>query len=230
MPDHKAKILRPATDKRGARGLQRGCSEACCLSHPRWSLLFRSRAADGLSCSLSGGKRKLDSISPLAALAILKMQEVDGSGWGGRLSSSRSWEQLGCSAVQAQIQTGSPRTRGDFWFKRVSIRWWEAFPLRRAGPHPATCVRGAQSRARLSSRLVSGGGWPRAEPSLRTQALPAARAPQVLGHRRRAMPALSTIHVLQLLRELLAFVLLSYTVLLGALLLAGWTTYFLVLK
>lgn len=47
---------------------------------------------------------------------------------------------------------------------------------------------------------------------------------------RRAMPASSTIHVLQLLRELLAFVLLSYTVLIGALLLAGWTTYFLVLK
>ncbi|XP_064434381.1 uncharacterized LOC128125816 homolog [Mirounga angustirostris] len=44
------------------------------------------------------------------------------------------------------------------------------------------------------------------------------------------MPAASTIHVLQLLRELLAFVLLSYTVLIGALLLAGWTTYFLVLK
>ncbi|KAF5929335.1 hypothetical protein HPG69_019356 [Diceros bicornis minor] len=44
------------------------------------------------------------------------------------------------------------------------------------------------------------------------------------------MPASSTIHVLQLLRELLAFVLLSYTVLIGALLLAGWTTYFLVLK
>nr|XP_055178419.1 uncharacterized LOC128125816 homolog [Nyctereutes procyonoides] len=47
---------------------------------------------------------------------------------------------------------------------------------------------------------------------------------------RAAMPASSTIHVLQLLRELLAFVLLSYTVLIGALLLAGWTTYFLVLK
>lgn len=47
---------------------------------------------------------------------------------------------------------------------------------------------------------------------------------------RRAMPASSTIHVLQVLRELLAFVLLSYTVLIGALLLAGWTTYFLVLK
>lgn len=46
----------------------------------------------------------------------------------------------------------------------------------------------------------------------------------------RAMPASSTVHVLQLLRELLAFVLLSYTVLIGALLLAGWTTYFLVLK
>lgn len=46
----------------------------------------------------------------------------------------------------------------------------------------------------------------------------------------RAMPTSSTIHVLQLLRELLAFVLLSYTVLIGALLLAGWTTYFLVLK
>ncbi|XP_059105148.1 uncharacterized LOC128125816 homolog [Peromyscus eremicus] len=46
----------------------------------------------------------------------------------------------------------------------------------------------------------------------------------------RAMPAWSTVHVLQLLRELLAFVLLSYTVLIGALLLAGWTTYFLVLK
>ena len=50
------------------------------------------------------------------------------------------------------------------------------------------------------------------------------------GLTRRAMPASSTIHVLQLLRELLAFVLLSYTVLIGALLLAGWTTYFLVLK
>lgn len=47
---------------------------------------------------------------------------------------------------------------------------------------------------------------------------------------RRTMPASSTVHVLQLLRELLAFVLLSYTVLIGALLLAGWTTYFLVLK
>ncbi|XDA85320.1 hypothetical protein R6Z07F_015095 [Ovis aries] len=35
------------------------------------------------------------------------------------------------------------------------------------------------------------------------------------------MPTSSTIHVLQLLRELLAFVLLSYTVLIGALLLAG---------
>ncbi|XP_077015857.1 uncharacterized protein LOC143683571 [Tamandua tetradactyla] len=44
------------------------------------------------------------------------------------------------------------------------------------------------------------------------------------------MPASTTIHVLQLLRELLAFVLLSYTVLIAALLLAGWTTYFLVLK
>ncbi|XP_076416726.1 uncharacterized protein LOC143270485 [Peromyscus maniculatus bairdii] len=44
------------------------------------------------------------------------------------------------------------------------------------------------------------------------------------------MPSWSTVHVLQLLRELLAFVLLSYTVLIGALLLAGWTTYFLVLK
>ncbi|KAM6165715.1 uncharacterized protein O8D03_009761 [Erethizon dorsatum] len=44
------------------------------------------------------------------------------------------------------------------------------------------------------------------------------------------MPASPTVHMLQLLRELLAFVLLSYTVLVGALLLAGWTTYFLVLK
>lgn len=35
------------------------------------------------------------------------------------------------------------------------------------------------------------------------------------------MRASSTVHVLQLLRELLAFVLLSYRVLLGALLLAG---------
>ncbi|KAM4827082.1 uncharacterized protein RHO17_026341 [Thomomys bottae] len=44
------------------------------------------------------------------------------------------------------------------------------------------------------------------------------------------MPAWTALQVLQLLRELLAFVLLSYSVLLGALLLAGWTTYFLVLK
>ncbi|XP_058014527.1 uncharacterized LOC128125816 homolog [Ahaetulla prasina] len=39
-----------------------------------------------------------------------------------------------------------------------------------------------------------------------------------------------TLHFLKVLKELLAFVLFSYTVLFGALLLAGWTTYFLVLK
>ncbi|XP_056359882.1 uncharacterized LOC128125816 homolog [Oenanthe melanoleuca] len=44
------------------------------------------------------------------------------------------------------------------------------------------------------------------------------------------MPDSFTIHFLKVLRELLAFVLFSYTVLLGALLLAGWTTYFMVLK
>uniref|UniRef100_A0A8C8RJ26 Uncharacterized protein n=1 Tax=Pelusios castaneus TaxID=367368 RepID=A0A8C8RJ26_9SAUR len=38
------------------------------------------------------------------------------------------------------------------------------------------------------------------------------------------------VHFLTVLKELLAFVLFSYTVLIGALLLAGWTTYFLVLK
>lgn len=63
-----------------------------------------------------------------------------------------------------------------------------------------------------------------------TQGLPGAPLRRSPGLRRKAMPASSTIHVLQLLRELLAFVLLSYTVLIGALLLAGWTTYFLVLK
>lgn len=65
---------------------------------------------------------------------------------------------------------------------------------------------------------------------MRAQGLPGAPARRSSGLPRRAMPASSTIHVLQLLRELLAFVLLSYTVLIGALLLAGWTTYFLVLK
>lgn len=44
------------------------------------------------------------------------------------------------------------------------------------------------------------------------------------------MPDSFAIHFLKVLRELLAFVLFSYTVLVGALLLAGWTTYFLVLK
>ncbi|XP_069475701.1 uncharacterized protein [Ambystoma mexicanum] len=38
------------------------------------------------------------------------------------------------------------------------------------------------------------------------------------------------VQVLQMLKELLAFVLVSYTLLIGALLLAGWTTYFMVLK
>lgn len=66
--------------------------------------------------------------------------------------------------------------------------------------------------------------------SLRAQGLPGALPRRSSGLPRRAMPASTTIHVLQLLRELLAFVLLSYTVLIGALLLAGWTTYFLVLK
>lgn len=39
-----------------------------------------------------------------------------------------------------------------------------------------------------------------------------------------------TIRFLRTLKELLKFVLFSYTVLLGALLLAGWTTYFMVAK
>lgn len=71
-----------------------------------------------------------------------------------------------------------------------------------------------------------GGGRPLC--ALRDSRVPLSRRSS--GLLRTAMPASSTIHVLQLLRELLAFVLLSYTVLIGALLLAGWTTYFLVLK
>ncbi|XP_059569261.1 uncharacterized LOC128125816 homolog [Alligator mississippiensis] len=56
------------------------------------------------------------------------------------------------------------------------------------------------------------------------------------GHRRHASRPAGTmqepfaVHFLKVLKELLAFVLFSYTVLIGALLLAGWTTYFLVLK
>ncbi|KAM6051847.1 uncharacterized protein LJ206_016979 isoform 1-T2 [Theristicus caerulescens] len=46
----------------------------------------------------------------------------------------------------------------------------------------------------------------------------------------RTMPDSFAVHFLRVLKELLAFVLFSYTVLVGALLLAGWTTYFLVLK
>ncbi|XP_061458308.1 uncharacterized LOC128125816 homolog [Rhineura floridana] len=46
----------------------------------------------------------------------------------------------------------------------------------------------------------------------------------------RIMQESFAVHFLKVLKELLAFVLFSYTVLFGALLLAGWTTYFLVLK
>ncbi|XP_074868401.1 uncharacterized protein LOC142022455 [Carettochelys insculpta] len=46
----------------------------------------------------------------------------------------------------------------------------------------------------------------------------------------RTMQESFAVHFLKVLKELLAFVLFSYTVLIGALLLAGWTTYFLVLK
>ncbi|XP_063820163.1 uncharacterized LOC128125816 homolog [Pseudophryne corroboree] len=38
------------------------------------------------------------------------------------------------------------------------------------------------------------------------------------------------VRFLVVLKEMLAFVLFSYTVLIGALLVAGWTTYLLVLK
>ncbi|XP_060106142.1 uncharacterized LOC128125816 homolog [Heteronotia binoei] len=48
--------------------------------------------------------------------------------------------------------------------------------------------------------------------------------------RARIMHDSFAVHCLKVLKELLAFVLFSYTVLFGALLLAGWTTYFLVLK
>ncbi|KAH0625608.1 hypothetical protein JD844_015193 [Phrynosoma platyrhinos] len=49
-------------------------------------------------------------------------------------------------------------------------------------------------------------------------------------YKARNMEESFTLHYLKVLRELLAFVLFSYTVLLGALVLAGWTTYFLVVK
>ncbi|KAM4709435.1 uncharacterized protein O3C94_021358 [Discoglossus pictus] len=38
------------------------------------------------------------------------------------------------------------------------------------------------------------------------------------------------VHFLQVLKEMLAFVLVSYTILIGGLLVAGWTTYLTVLK
>lgn len=101
------------------------------------------------------------------------------------------------------------------------------------GPSLDPCVHAAYNSAWLSSAcLGSSGGWSRGENRplcvLRVSRVPCPAGPRA--SRARAMPASTTIHVLQLLRELLAFVLLSYTVLIGALLLAGWTTYFLVLK
>ncbi|XP_060641969.1 uncharacterized protein [Anolis sagrei] len=48
--------------------------------------------------------------------------------------------------------------------------------------------------------------------------------------RARYMGESFTLRYLKVLRELLAFIVFSYTVLLGALVLAAWTTYFLVAK
>lgn len=105
--------------------------------------------------------------------------------------------------------------------------------FRGRGPSLASCLPTACKSAWLSSACsVSSGGWAREGTVLfECSGSPGFPLPhRSSGLPRRAMPASSTIHVLQLLRELLAFVLLSYTVLIGALLLAGWTTYFLVLK
>ncbi|CAK6440196.1 unnamed protein product [Pipistrellus nathusii] len=175
------------------------------------------------------------------------MQEVDGrSGWGGRrmqqpeLGAAR----LLCLPSKPRSSQGAQEPGVTFGLKErhpmvvratisalgfLSLR--EAFSLRRVGPPtpqpPASKAPREEPGSAAALCPVEAG---RGRNRLSAQGVPAARAPQVFGHRRGAMPASSTIHVLQLLRELLAFVLLSYTVLLGALLLAGWTTYFLVLK
>nr|XP_056715744.1 uncharacterized LOC128125816 homolog [Euleptes europaea] len=63
---------------------------------------------------------------------------------------------------------------------------------------------------------------------IQDQAVPTHFSPP--SYRTRIMQDSFAVHCLKVLKELLAFVLFSYTVLFGALLLAGWTTYFLVLK
>ncbi|KAL8180106.1 UNVERIFIED_CONTAM: hypothetical protein K2H54_006919 [Gekko kuhli] len=63
---------------------------------------------------------------------------------------------------------------------------------------------------------------------VKDQAFPGPSSPPSC--RARVMQDSFAVHCLKVLKELLAFVLFSYTVLFGALLLAGWTTYFLVLK
>ncbi|XP_077164041.1 uncharacterized protein LOC143822590 [Paroedura picta] len=64
--------------------------------------------------------------------------------------------------------------------------------------------------------------------SVRDRAIPVCASPP--SYRGRIMQDSFAVHCLKVLKELLSFVLFSYTVLFGALLLAGWTTYFLVLK
>ncbi|GCB64519.1 hypothetical protein scyTo_0007549 [Scyliorhinus torazame] len=54
------------------------------------------------------------------------------------------------------------------------------------------------------------------------------RIPTMTGRKAPVQPF--AVHYLRVLKEVLAFVLFSYTVLLGALLIAGWTTYLLIVK
>lgn len=60
----------------GARGLTEGQVWACAFLLPKWVSSSPSSQGRSWGCSLSDGKRKLYSTSPLAALTALKMQEV----------------------------------------------------------------------------------------------------------------------------------------------------------
>lgn len=66
-----------------------------------------------MSCSLSGGKRKL-YFSPLAALATLKMQEMEGrSGWGGRRMQQPELGTARLLCRPSPVPDGEPQNEGE---------------------------------------------------------------------------------------------------------------------
>lgn len=92
---------------------------ACCLPLTQMDLssLLLPSSTDSRGRSLSDGKRKLDSTSPLVALTILKMQEVGGRRGPRMKTSAAARAGNSLTSLSSSDPDREPKNEGNFGLK-----------------------------------------------------------------------------------------------------------------